>query len=310
MEEKSSLNAFVQRFVKLAAKYVDAYCLTVDSEGVFGLGKFSAVFEERMISCGLGVENALGMACGMALRGKMPFVFVPAHLLSRGADVIKNQLCLHNLNVKIISVGAGFENSFGGAPMQVFDDLALFRNFPNMKIVAPMDGAEADAICEKLYNDFGPCYVRLSNIGYPIDQKIKVDFRFGESEILRGGRDGTIFSFGSMAFEMLELAQVLDEDYRISLSVVNVSSIKPLHEKLILQKARKAPHVFVIEDHFVAGGLGDLICDLLVKNSVETHFHKIAFADTFGRSGSRAELLAHFKMDTENLVKRVLKLMG
>jgi len=307
MEEmKSSLQVFSRKLTKLGAKYKNIVVLNADTTMLMMIKQFADVFPERHFNFGLSDQNLVGVAAGMTIRGKLPIICIPAMRVGKIWEQLRNLICYQNLNVKIVSCFAGVGVGYGGGMRQMFEDVAIMRNLPHMKVVTPMDAIEAEDICLKMVNDFGPTYLRLSEREYPWDAKAKMSFQFGKSSVIRGGKDVVVFSSGDMVMEMLEVAKILDDKHGVAVSVVNLSSIKPIHEKLIIQQAMKARKIVTVEEHSVIGGLGSAVVEILSKHGFSSSVRMIGMEDCFGKSAGREELMMEYGLDRNSLIDKVL----
>ena len=302
---------FASNLVELGSKYQNLVVLNGNCEQY--LGEFASHFSERNFNLGLAESNMVGASCGFAALGKVPFVVGnSAFLIGKAWQQIRNDLCYPNLNVKIIGFGAGFDNGPEGAAMQCFEDIALMRSLPNMKVVVPSGPREVAGAMEAMMRDFGPTYLRLSSVSAgvlghaashgtraPHSRLETADFQFGRGVVVRDGSDICLFTCGKMVRRCLQVAKMLARE-GIEARVVNLASVKPLDVQLVERCGKEIEKCVVVEEHSVIGGLGAAVAEVLGKKVM-----RIGVADTFGESG-RVELLERkYGLDVESVFEKV-----
>lgn len=296
--------AFRDSILKLGAEYKNVVLLDCDNSRLGGTDVFRRQFPDRHFNMGNAMSLAAGMAAGFSLRKKIPFfpgnaVFITGKVY----ESIRNLFCLSYLNVKIVGLASGFSSGKEGAFHQSMDDIALMRSIPNMKVVCPADYFECVSIFKAAISDFGPTYIRLHSLELPVLYDETYRFSFGKSTILRQGRDVTLFATGSLVASSLEAASFFQKD-GISVRVVNISSIKPLDEKLILECAKTSKCLVTAEEHSIIGGLGSALAEVLSGFS-PSRMLRIGIEDSFGESGDTDDLYAKYGLDAKGIYEKI-----
>jgi transketolase len=256
-------NAFSDTLVNLGGEYKNLFVFDADNDCAYGTTYFRKQFSDRYVACGLARSHMLGMAAGMSLRGKIVLVcgmslFSVGHLWEQ----IRNLVCYPHLNVKIIGMQSILHPSKDEMAFSMFEDIALMRNFSNMKILCPADYFECVRMLEAMVFDFGPAYIRICPNEAPVLYDKSYTFSFGKGNVIRHGTDMVIFSMGSMVSVALEVAQKFEKE-DISVKVVNLSCLQPLDEKLILENVSGMQNIFTLEEHHIVGGLGSSVLEIL-----------------------------------------------
>ncbi len=282
--------------------------LTADLKGSLKMDQFAAAFPERYFECGIAEANMIGVAAGMAIAGKVPFVGSFAEFVTgRVYDQVRMEVCYGETNVKIASSHAGITLGEDGATHQTMEDIALMRALPNMVVINPCDWTQTKnaTIAAAKYN--GPVYLRF---GRPKVADFMPDepFEIGKAYVLNEGKDVTIFATGHMVWEALNAAEALEAE-GICAEVVDVATIKPLDTATVITSIKKTGCAVVAEEHNMAGGLGELIAGVLAA-SCPRPLEYINGKDRFGQSGTPAELLAAYGMDALHIAEAARKAIG
>ena len=251
----------------------------------------------------------IGTAAGLAACGKIPFASTFAMFAAgRAFEQIRNSIAYPNLNVKIAATHAGVTVGEDGGSHQAIEDISLMRSIPNMVVLNPADASEAkQAIISSVeYN--GPVYIRLGRAATPDIHDENYKFEIGKGEVVREGSDIAIIATGIMVAKALEAAEELAKE-GINVEVVNISTIKPLDEKLIKEVAVKTKNIITAEEHSIIGGLGSAVCEVLAETR-DVVVRRIGVKDVFGQSGTPAELLKHYGLTTEDLVVNTKELLN
>jgi transketolase len=257
------------------------------------MGDFAKAFPDRFIEAGIAEQNIVTVGAGMAAMGKIPFVSsYAAFSPGRNWEQIRTTICLNDRPVKIIGSHAGLSVGPDGATHQMLEDLALMRVLPNMTVFAPCDSVEAEKITLAMAADARPGYMRLAREASPVMTTAKTPFVIGKAYVFREGTDVTIIATGTMTYQAMLAAAILEKD-GISAEVVHVPTIKPLDDATILTSVRKTHAVVTAEEAQIAGGLGGAIAELLVENE-PLPLKRVGMHDRFGESGEPAELFKHF----------------
>ena len=267
------------------AEFPDLVVLDADLAGATKTGVFMKAFPERHIDCGIAECNMTGIAAGLATCGKIPFISSFAMFAAgRNFEQVRNSIGYPHLNVKIGATHAGITVGEDGATHQCNEDVALMRTIPGMTVIVPSDDVEAKAAVRAAIEVEGPVYLRFGRAAVPvINDKPDYKFEIGKGVLLREGTDVTIVASGITVSSALEAAEMLAAD-GIQAEVINIHTIKPLDEELVLASAKKTGKVVTAEEHTVIGGLGSAVCDCLSEKH-PTPVLRIGMQDTFGESG-------------------------
>lgn len=287
------------------AEYENLVVLDADLAGATQTGIFKKAFPERHIDCGIAECNMAGIAAGLATTGKIPFMSSFAMFAAgRAFEQVRNSIGYPHLNVKIGATHAGISVGEDGASHQCCEDVALMRTIPGMTVIVPSDDVEAKAAVKAAIEMEGPCYLRFGRLAVPvINDNDDYSFEIGKGIVLREGKDVALIASGLEVAETLAAAEKLAED-GIDAKVVNIHTIKPLDEELVLASAKETGKVVTIEEHSVIGGLGSAVCDLL-SEKYPTKVLKIGINDTFGESGPAKELIKKYGLDADSIYSKV-----
>ena len=289
--------------VELGKEHENLIVLDADLAEATKTGKFKAVFPERHIDCGIAEANMMGIAAGLSTCGKVPFASTFAMFAAgRAFEQVRNTIGYPHLNVKIGATHAGISVGEDGATHQCNEDIALMRTIPGMTIINPSDDIEARQAVKAAYEMEGPVYLRFGRLAAPIINREDSRIELGKGVLLKEGGDVTIAATGLMVSMALEAAQKLEQD-GIDAEVINIHTIKPLDEEIILTSAQKTGKVVTVEEHSVIGGLGSAVCDVL-SEKLPTPVTKIGIQDVYGHSGPALELLKEFGLDSEGIYRR------
>lgn len=269
---------------------------------------FAEAFPERFVEVGVAEQNLVTVGAGLAAMGKIPFVSsYAAFSPGRNWEQIRTTICLNDRPVKIIGSHAGVSVGPDGATHQMLEDIAMMRALPNMVVIAPCDSLEAEKATLAIAKDKRPNYMRLAREATPIITSPHTPFEIGQGHVFRAGSDVSIIATGTMTYQALEAAKLLATK-DIGAEVVHISTIKPLDEEIILASAKKTRHVVIAEEAQVNGGLGGAVAELLGEK-LPTVMTRVGVQDRFGESGEPEELLKHFGLDGESIVKAAQKLL-
>jgi len=300
----SLLKAFEEELVLLAKYHKNLVIVNSDFTSRLGLSRFSEVFPERQFNFGLAEQNAVGISVGLSIRGKVPMICGFANFsLAKALEVIRDAVCYPNLNVKFVTFGAGLGESQEGCSYQSFEDIALMRTLPNMKVFCAADSYETKAILRTMMNEYGPCYLRLTSEKCPCVHDENHDFKPEEIDIVREGKDIVIFTAGPLVYRAIMVADMLEND-GISAAICNVSSIKPFGAASIKSLITGAKLTVSIEDHNVFGGLGSAISEILT-NIKGSKLRIIGIGDKFGKSAKLKDLYKDFGLDPASLYENI-----
>ena len=291
--------------VELGQTHKDVVVLDADLAAATKTGIFKKAFPDRHIDCGIAECNMMGIAAGLSLTGKVPFASTFAMFAAgRAFEQVRNTIGYPKLNVKIGATHAGISVGEDGATHQCNEDIALMRTIPNMVVINPSDDVEARAAVQAAYEHQGPVYMRFGRLAAPVIND-HPDYRFelGKGVTLRDGKDITLIATGLEVAFALEAAEMLSKD-GIDARVVNIHTIKPIDEEIIVKAAKETRKLFTIEEHSVIGGLGSAVCDVVCEKS-PVSVCKLGVRDCYGESGPAVELLHKYELDAEGIYKQV-----
>ena len=298
-------DSYGNALAELGAEHKDLVVLDADLAAATKTGVFKKAFPERHIDCGIAECNMTGVAAGLATTGLVPFASSFAMFAAgRAFEQVRNSIGYPHLNVKIGATHAGISVGEDGASHQCNEDIALMRSIPGMVVINPSDDVEAKAAVRAAYEHDGPVYLRFGRLAVPvINDRPDYKFELGKGVVLREGKDVTIVATGLPVSECLEAAEKLAAD-GIDAKVINIHTIKPLDEELIIAAAKETGKVVTVEEHSVIGGLGSAVCDVLAEKA-PTKVLKIGVNDTFGESGPAVELLKKYGLDTDGIYEKI-----
>ncbi len=290
---------------ELGAEYENLVVLDADLAAATKTGIFKKAFPDRHIDCGIAECNMMGIAAGLATTGKIPFASSFAMFAAgRAFEQVRNSIGYPKLNVKIGATHAGISVGEDGATHQCNEDIALMRTIPGMVVINPADDIEAKAAVRAAIEHEGPVYLRFGRLAVPvINDTPDYKFELGKGVVLREGKDVTIIATGLPVSECLAAADKLAAD-GIDAKVINIHTIKPLDEELVVKAAKETGKVVTVEEHSVIGGLGSAVCDVL-SEKCPTQVMKIGINDTFGESGPAVELVKKYGLDADSIYEKV-----
>ncbi len=303
IERKATREGFGEAMMELGRKNGRVVVLTADLGESMKVDDFGAQYPARFVQVGVAEQNLMGVAAGLALSGKIPFavsyaVFNPG----RNWDQLRVSVCYTNANVKIIGGHAGITVGPDGATHQSLEDIATTRVLPNLMVVVPADAEQAKKATLAIAEHVGPVYLRLTRPKTANFTTATTSFQLGKAQVLKEGKEVTIFACGPLVYEALLAAEELKDE--IDVEVVNVHTIKPIDEDAIVRSAKKTGKVVTLEDHQINGGLGGAIAEVLGEKC-PTKMIRMGMKDIFGESGEPGELLAKYGLDKDGVIKRV-----
>ena len=294
---------------ELGAEFDNLVVLDADLAGATKTGTFKKAFPDRHFDCGIAEANMICMAAGMSTAGLVPFASSFAMFAAgRAFEQVRNSIGYPHLNVKIGATHGGISVGEDGASHQCCEDFALMRSIPGMVVMSPADDVEAKAMVRAAYKHQGPVYMRFGRAAVPVIHEEGMKFEIGKGEILKDGKDVAIIANGLLVAEALTAAEELKEA-GIDAMVINMATIKPLDEELVLAAAKKCGKIITCEEHSVIGGLGEAVCGVL-SEKLPTPVRRIGVNDEFGHSGPAAALLKQFGLCSENIVKVAKEFCG
>lgn len=305
VKKVATRESYGNALAELGKEYDNLVVLDADLAGATKTSVFQKAFPQRHIDCGIAEANMTGIAAGLAACGKVPFVSSFAMFSAgRAFEQVRNSIGYPHLNVKIGATHAGISVGEDGATHQCNEDIALMRAIPGMVVINPSDDVEARAAVRAAYAYEGPVYLRFGRLAVPVfNDPDTYEFEIGKGVVLREGKDVTLVATGLCVYESLEAARLLEKD-GIHAEVINIHTIKPLDEELIVASALKTGKVVTVEEHSVIGGLGSAVCDTLSEKA-PTRVMKIGMNDVFGESGPAVALIQKYGLDAESIYKKV-----
>ena len=310
MGTKSQRVAYGETLVELGKENKDIVVLEAD------LGKstmsylFQNAYPERYFEMGIAEQNMASTAAGLSLTGKIPFInSFAVFTAGRAYDQIRQTISIAKLNVKVCGSSAGLSDFGDGSTHQAVEDMAIMRAIPNMTVLAPVDAVETKKMVEAMVHYPGPCYIRINRNDLPIYTSEDGEFEIGRLYTIKEGKDVVIFGNGVMVSKAMKASEELEKQ-GISVKVVNVSTIKPLDEKLIIEAAKEYAAVVTAEEHSIIGGLGSLVTDAL-RGESEKRVEYVGIKDTFGTSAHNyEELLDYYGLTSDAIVNAVKKVLN
>ncbi|MDD4343465.1 MAG: transketolase family protein [Eubacteriales bacterium] len=308
MTKIATRDAYGKALVKLGEINKDVVVLDADLSKSTKTADFQKVFPERFFNMGIAEQNLMGVAAGFAAAGKIPFASTFAvFAIGRAYDQIRNTIGYPHLNVKIAATHAGLTVGEDGGSHQMLEDIALTRAIPGMTVIVPADGTETEKAVFAAAEMDGPVYIRLGRPGVPVIFDEDYKFEIGKAAVVEEGTDITIFATGIMVSIAIEAGKLLAKE-NISAEIVNISTIKPLDKKGIIDSVSKTRCCITCEEHNILGGLGSAVAEVLAEN-IPVPMERVGVEDVFGKSGSPDELLNAFGLTSENIAAKVKKVL-
>lgn len=282
--------------------------MDADLAGATKTGMFKAEYPERFFDCGIAESNMIGVAAGLSTMGFVPFVSTFAMFAAgRAFEQVRNSVGYPHLNVKIGATHGGISVGEDGASHQCCEDFALMRSIPGMTVMCPSDDIEACQMVKAAYDYEGPVYIRFARMATPVFHDDTYQFKIGQGEVIQDGSDLAIIATGIMVNEAVKAGKELQAQ-GYSVRVINMPTIKPLDEDLVLKAASDCKKIITVEEHNVIGGLGEAVCAFLSENN-PVPVKRIGVNDEFGHSGPAADLLKQFGLSSENIVEQAKKML-
>ena len=309
VKKMATRDGYGKALVELGKAHDDIVVLDADLAGSTKTGMFAKAFPERHFNCGIAEANMMCVAAGLASTGLKPFASSFAMFASgRAFEQIRNSIGYPHLNVKIGASHGGLSVGEDGASHQCCEDFALMRSIPGMVVICPADGVEAEAATKAAYDYEGPVYLRMGRLAVPVFHEENFQFQIGKGEIMRQGTDIAIIANGLMVYEAIQAGEKLAE-LGINARIVNMSTIKPLDEELVLRCAKECGKIITCEEHSVIGGLGEAVCSFLAE-TYPTPVKRIGVNDEFGFSGPATQVLKEFGLCADHIVEVAKDFLG
>lgn len=300
-------NGYGEGLVELGKKNKDVVVLCADISDSTRSGMFRDAFPERFIETGIAEQNMIGLAVGLALSGKIPFVSTYA-VFCPGVNWSQIRVLVgqNNANVKFTGAHAGVSVGPDGMSHQALEDIAIMRCLPGMVVLAPSDSVETKKATLAAAKYKGPVYLRFAREATPVFTTLKTPFQIGKAEVFREGKDATIIACGPLVYNALIAAEKLKD---ISVRVINNHTIKPMDEETIIKAAKETGAVVTVEEHQVMGGMGSAVAEVLSKN-YPVPIEMVGIQDRWGESGQPEELIEHFGLGTKSIINAVKKVLN
>ena len=294
-------DSYGNALVELGNVHENVVVLDADLAGATKSGTFKKVFPNRHFNCGIAECNMVDVGAGLSTMGLVPFVSTFAMFAAgRAYEQVRNTIGYPHLNVKICATHGGISVGEDGASHQCCEDFALMRTIPGMTVMCPSDDVEARKMVHVAYEMEGPVYIRFGRAATPVYHDESYDFTVGKGEVIQDGMDVAIIATGILVPEAIEAGKQL-ADMGIRARVINMATIKPLDEDLVIQAARECGKIVTVEEHNILGGLGEAVAAVLAEH-VPVPVHRIGVRDAFGHSGPAAELLKQFGLTAKDIV--------
>jgi len=307
-EKKDTRSGFGAGLLELGRKNSNVVGLCADLTGSLKMDAFEKEFPDRFFQCGVAEANMIGTAAGLTIGGKIPFTGTFANFSTgRVYDQIRQSVAYSGKNVKICASHAGLTLGEDGATHQILEDVGMMKMLPHMTVIVPCDYNQTKNATLALENHQGPAYLRFGRPAVPNFTDAAEKFEIGKAQILNEGKDVSIFANGHLVWKAIEACEIL-EAKGISCELINIHTVKPLDEKAILTSVRKTKCAVTAEEHQLNGGLGDSIAQVLSKH-FPSPLEMVGVNDTFGESGTPADLMKKYGIDTPNIVEAVDKVL-
>lgn len=306
---KDTRSGFGDGIVEVARKNANVVALTADLGGSLKLNQFIKEFPERFFQCGIAEANMMGIAAGLTIGGKIPYTTTFANFSTgRVYDQIRQSIAYSGKNVKICASHAGITLGEDGATHQILEDIGLMKMLPGMTVIVPCDYNQTKAATIAIADYTGPVYLRFGRPSWPIFTNADEKFEIGKAQIFSQGKDVSIFACGHMVWNAIRAGEILEEK-GISVELINIHTIKPIDETVIINSLRKTRCAVTAEEHNIIGGLGDAIAQLAARH-IPTPIEYVGTKDTFGESGTPIELLKKYGLDIPDIITAAEKVIA
>jgi len=300
----------VQCFIRAVQDNVNLVVLVSDSTSTAKIAPFQEKYPDRLINVGIAEQNLVGVAAGLSLGG---YVAVTANaacfLVARANEQIKNDVCYSDMNVKLVGLNAGVSYGPLASTHHAIDDISIMRGLGNIIILAPSDPVETERIFDFALRHVGPVYIRMDNAKFPVLHSKDYQFELGKVDVLTCGDDISIFAIGSVVHEAYAAAQTLKAN-SINAEVINVSSIRPVDKKGIIDSIQKTKNVITVEEHSLHGGLGSLISEIIAEEELDARIVRLGITQGhFAKAGPREQIRAFYKIDKNGILENARKLL-
>lgn len=304
--KKATRKSYGEALLELGKKNENIVVLDADLSGATKTNIFAKEFPERFFDIGIAEANMIGTAAGFATCGKIPYASTFAVFAAgRSYDQIRNSVCYPKLNVKICVTHSGITVGEDGATHQMIEDISMMRTLPNMTVISTSDDVQTKWAVEEISNIKGPVYLRLARLATPIIYEEGQKFEIGKAVQIGDGTDGSVFATGVTVSEAIKAKEELEKQ-GINIRVIDMHTIKPIDQDMIIKCAKETKRLISIEDHNIVGGLGSAIAEVLV-DKYPTNLTRLGIKDTFGKSGKAEELMKYFGITAQNIIEEFTK---
>lgn len=307
-EKKATRQSYGEVLVELGKENKKIVVLDADLSSATKTSLFAKEFPDRFFDMGIAEQDLMSTAAGIATCGNIPFASTFAVFASgRAYDQVRNSICYPNLNVKIVATHSGITVGEDGATHQMLEDISLMRTLPNMTVLCTSDDIQTKYMIKEMAKHKGPIYLRLARVPTNVIYDENTNFEIGKAVQIGEGTDATVFSTGVTVSEALKAKESLAKE-NINIRVIDMHTIKPIDEKIIIKCTKETKHLISVEDHNQIGGLGSAISEVLTKKC-PTYLTRLGINDRFGKSGKAEELMKEFEIDAEaisNIIKSKL----
>jgi transketolase len=301
-------NVYGEVLAELGEQYEHIVALNADLSGSTKTELFHQKFPHRFFNMGISEQDMIGTAVGLARAGKIPFASTfSIFAVGKPWEQIRQSVANPNVNVKIVATHGGITVGEDGSSHQCLEDIGIMRVLPNMVVIMPADGIETRKAVKAIIEHQGPVYMRLSRMNFPVLFDESYEFKIGKGTVVREGRDVSIVATGLMVSQSLKAVESLEKE-GISAQVINISTIKPLDQELIIQAARTTGAVVTAEEHSIIGGLGSAVAEVLSENC-PTPLRRIGTQDKPGTSGKPVELLERYQLNPRHIISAVKEVL-
>lgn len=295
--------------VELGKEHIDLVVLDADLAGATKTSIFRKAFPDRHFNCGIAESNLVGVGAGLSTMGLVPFVSTFAMFAAgRAYEQVRNTVGYPHLNVKICATHGGISVGEDGASHQCCEDFALMRTIPGMTVMCPSDDVEARKMVHAAYEMEGPVYIRFGRAATPVYHDESFEFAIGKGEVLQDGTDVAIIATGILVPEAIEAGKRLTAE-GIKARIINMATIKPLDEELVIRAAKECGRIVTVEEHNILGGLGEAVAAVVAEH-IPVSVHRIGVRDEFGHSGPAGELLKQFGLTAEHITAQTQSFIG
>ena len=302
-------DSYGNALVELGKMYENIVVLDADLAGATKSGTFKKAFPDRHFNCGIAECNMVGVGAGLSTMGLVPFVSTFAMFAAgRAYEQVRNTIGYPHLNVKICATHGGISVGEDGASHQCCEDFGLMRTIPGMTVMCPSDDVEARKMVHAAYEMEGPVYIRFGRAATPVYHDETFSFTVGKGEVLQDGTDVAIIATGILVPEAIEAGKRLAAE-GLKARIINMATIKPLDEELVIRAAKECGRIVTVEEHNILGGLGEAVAAVVAEH-VPVPVHRIGVRDEFGHSGPATELLKQFGLTADEIVALTKTIVG